>query len=316
MDEQMQAMIGADLEVERRLGNYARARLIPGEGSKARARARIMREARLAFAEQADARIAAANADVARERSRRRALGRGAALLLAAGLSMGMVGGAMAASTAGGPLYGTRIWLEEVTLPSDPTSRASAEIGRLEARIAELAAAVRFGDRVAAVAALTAYQQIADRAIGEAGASGNETLMERLGEALDRHVASLERVADQVPPQAAEAIHRNIERAIQHNDAVLDRIHAGPTGPGPAEPSGPNGGAGAGAGAGSGAGSGAEPASEPQPPAEPAATAKPKPTPKVEPTPVVAPTPEAPAPPDPPDPTGKPAKTPHGQPDR
>ena len=41
------------------------------------------------------------------------------------------------------------------------------------------------------------------------------------------------RVADQVPGQASEAIHKNIERAIDRNDAAIERIQAKPD---PGEP--------------------------------------------------------------------------------
>ena len=189
-----------------------------------------MREARLAFAGQAAAVAAAGRRGAPANDARRTRVRRGAALLLAAALSLGVVGGVLAASTAGGPLYGTRIWIESIMLPSDAEGRADAEVARLETRLREFEAAVRSGDRSAAAAALVAYQQIADEALAGAGASGDEAAIARLLAALDRHVTNLERVADQVPPQAAESINRNIERAIQHTDAAIERIEARPGG--------------------------------------------------------------------------------------
>jgi hypothetical protein len=272
MDDPMQASMAADLEVERRLNDFARGRLTPSAASKARSRARVMREARLAFADQpAGPAAATATTDLAvvRARNRRAAMRRGMALLAAAVLSLAVVGGALAASGAGGPLYGVRIWVETVTLPSDPGARASAELARLESRLAEVQAAVRKGDRVAAAAALAAYQQIADEAL--AGAGTDQAAIDKLIAALNRHVAVLERVAGQVPPQAAASIQLNIEKAISHNDAAIQRIEAGSNGNGDGAGSGPAGGDGA------------------QPGAGPAA--KPDPTSNAEPTP--APTPKA-----------------------
>ena len=124
--------------------------------------------------------------------------------------------------------------------------------------MSELEAAVRSGDRVAAAAALAAYEQIADEAL--AGAGTDQAAIDKLLAALDRHVAVLERVASQVPAQAAESINSNIEKAINHNDAAIQRIDAGPNGNGPA------------------GGSGAQPGAGPT--AKPEATPKPAPTPQ------------------------------------
>jgi hypothetical protein len=288
MDDQMQASIGADLEVERRLDDFARARLTPGADSKARSRARVMREARLAFADW-DAQRAAASENLrARAASRRTAIRRGAGLLLAAGLSLVVVGGALAASGAGGPLYGSRLWLETIMLPADADARVAAEIARLDARLADVEAAVRAGDRAAVAAALSAYQAIADEALS--GASGDATAIARLLAALDRHLAVLERVATQVPPQAADSIDRNITRAIQHSDAAIERIQSKP-----AQPSG-----------------GGGPAAKPQPVANPTTT--PSPTPKPRPAATPKASPKAP-PAEPSTPPAEPS-TPPAEPDK
>lgn len=302
----MQASIGAELEVGRWLDDYARARLTPGDAAKARSRARVMREARLAFAGQANAAIAARDLALERTAARRRSARRGVALLLAATLSLGVVGGAMAASVPGGPLYGTRIWLEEVTLPSDPMERAAAELTRLESRLAELEAAVQSGNRGAAEAALAAYQQIADEAILGANASGDEAAIARLAAALERHVDNLTRVAGQVSPQAAEAIQRNIERAIQRNDAVIQRIES----QGGTPPNGSGGQGGQGEPAVNPAATG-QPATQPEPADQPEPAATPKPT--KAPTPTKPPKPEPPAPPA--EPPAGPTDEPGNQPD-
>lgn len=283
----MQASIGAALEVERRLDDFARARLTPSAAAKARARARVMREARLAFAGHAAAAAAAVELERVRASTRRRLIRRGAGLALAATLSLVAVGGTLAATTAGGPLYRTRVWLERVALPSGADARANAEIVRLDARLAELEAAVRSGDRAAVAAALTAYQDIADEAIAAAGADASA--VEKVLAALGRHLAVLERVAGQVPPQAAEAINRNIERAIEHADATIDRIEATPPGPRPnngGAPVQPEGTPRPAAATHRPAATQPPPAAQPpvaQPPVAPTAEPTPKPTPKAPP---------------------------------
>jgi hypothetical protein len=280
MDDPMQASIGGDLEIEQRLDAYARVRLSPTERASARMRARIMREARLAMAAGQTASLPV-SIDAARTRRRGGLWRRGAGLLVAACLSLAIAGGAMAAAQAGGPLYPTRMWLETIVLPADGAARADADLERLEARMQEVIAAARKGDHAAVAAALSAYQQIADEAL--LAASGDAAAIDRIRIALDRHLAVLTAVAAKVPPQASEAIGRNIDRAIERNGATLERIQSNKGGP----------------------------ATQPGPAAKPDKTPKPTaaPTPArtqpPQPTPVVVETPKGP-----PDP--KPDKTPPG----
>jgi DNA-binding GntR family transcriptional regulator len=226
MDDPMQASFGADFEIEQRLERYAQVRLSPAPASVARMRARVMRETRLAISSGA-LRPAPAPVDLDRRRAvaRRTALRRVAGLGLAAALSVGAVGGVMAAGTAGGPLYDARVWLESLALPSGIDARADAEIARLEARMTEILAAAGSGDSMAVEDALAAYQAIADEALS--GAAGDADALERIRLALDRHLAVLTRVADKVPAQASAAIRANIERAIVHNNEVIDRVQSG-----------------------------------------------------------------------------------------
>ena len=77
-------------------------------------------------------------------RPRRRA----AAAVLAACLVVGVGAGSVAASQAGGPLYGSRMWIEAATLPNDPMARANAQSGRLDARLREVRVASVSGDFV------------------------------------------------------------------------------------------------------------------------------------------------------------------------
>jgi hypothetical protein len=286
MDESMQASMGGDLEIEQRLDAFARVRLSPTERASARMRARVMREARLAIAAPTWSRTTPASIDHARV-LRGGLARRGAGLLLAAGLTLAVAGGAMAASQAGGPLYPTRMWLETVTLPAAGAARTDADIVRLESRMEEVIAAARRGDRTAVAAALLAYEEIADEALLAAG--GDAAAIERLRIALDRHVAVLQAVAAKVSPQASEAIGRNIDRAIEHNGATLDRIQANPGGSAPKS----------------------APAVQPDHTAKPDTKAAPEPTPRPTParTPRPQPTPDATDPPKgQPDP--KPDKTP------
>jgi hypothetical protein len=194
-----------------------------------------MREARLAIATgelPAAAPTSAARVGTARRRSFAR---RSGAFLLAATLSLGVVGAALAAGQAGGPLYGTRVWLESLTLPADAAMRADAEIVRLEERLAEIDAAAARGDADALGDALAAYGLIADEAL--AGALGHPTAVDRIRTALDRHLAVLARVAGHVPSQAAAQVEASIERAIEHSNAAIDRIQGRPR-PSTGEPAG------------------------------------------------------------------------------
>jgi hypothetical protein len=234
MDDDMNVSLGAQLELERRLDRYGQVRLSPSPAAVARMRARVMREARLGFAEAAETRKRALVGGDRRVHARRRALRRAGGLLAAACLTLGLAAGTMAASQAGGPLYGPRLGLEALMLPTDPTARADAEVVRLEARVADFVAAAGKGDHGAVAAALDAYQAIAEEALAAAGTDA--AALETLRIALDRHVAVLEAVADRVPSQARPAIERNIERANDRNEIVLDRIEAATPKPRPVLP--------------------------------------------------------------------------------
>jgi hypothetical protein len=292
MDEPMHATPTADMELEMRLDAYARARLSLTPGSSARIRNQIMGEAHrtLGAAPIASTLAIAGSRPHAQTLRTRARLRRGGALLLAAGLGVGVLGGTAAAAQPGGALYGARMWVETVTLPADPAERATAELRRLEARLTEIAAAARSGDRGAVAAAIAAYGQIADEALGEAGT--DVAILDRLRAALDRHLAVLRGVAATAPSQAQDAIARNIERAVEHNDATISNIVART--PPPNASGGGTGGTSA-TGGTNGGNPGANPAGGVTPDETPAATPdktkKPRPTPPAEP----ATTPEPPA---------------------
>ncbi len=86
---------------------------------------------------------------------------RPALILVLAGLFVLASEGTVAAAAPGGPLYAARIAVEGVFLPSDPASRATAQLGRMAARVAEAEQAARRGDEAGTAAALLEYARIA-----------------------------------------------------------------------------------------------------------------------------------------------------------
>lgn len=259
----MQAMDSGDLELERRLDSYARSRLSPDPQSTARVRARVMREARLQYdAARIAAHVTPAIAAAHRSWGRRLAMP-----LLAASVWLGIAVGSISAAQPGGPLYPTRLWIETSVLPASGPQRAQAELNRLDARLGEAVSAAARGDRGAVSAALDAYGQIADDAL--AASLGDQDLEARVSAALDTHRAVLTAVAagmtDKGNATAAAAIEASIERAIDHNAAVIDRLGAkgspGSNGSGAGTGTGSGGGGNAG-GAGNGDG---QPAKTPKP---------------------------------------------------
>jgi hypothetical protein len=242
MDDDMQAMDMRDREIEHRLESYARARLTPDPRAVARARARIMREARLQF--QAS-RIAVHMAPLVPLATRRSTARRLMMPFLAASLLLGIAVGSISAAQPGGPLYTSRMWIENAALPGGGIARASAELTRLDARLSDALAGASRGDVNAVQAALDSYRQIADETI--AAAAGDPALEALVSAALDRHLAVLAAVASSLEAKgndtAAAAVEASIQRAIEHNQAVVAQIGAGGAGNGanggtPAAPSG------------------------------------------------------------------------------
>jgi len=311
----MQAMEVRDREIERRLEAFARARLSPDPLAVARARARVMREARLQFeAARVAVHMAPSVATVPHRSTARRV----AMPLLAASVWLAITVGSISAASAGGPLFNARVWVENVFLPSGGVARADAEIARLDTRVAEAVAGAARGDVGAVQAALDAYNQIADEAI--AAAAGDPALVALVSAALDHHRAVLTAVAagleDRGNENAAAAVEASIQRAIEHNQAVVNRLGssgaggAGGAGGGNGKPAGGSstggggstggtggsstggtgtgtgtGGSGAGAGTGgSGSGAGTGGGDHPQKTPKPAPNPTPKPTPDPDPS--------------------------------
>ena len=126
-----------DDELTQRLEAYAEARLTPDLSATTRMRARVMaaahRQAALARAEADRAAAEAAERRLA-GRARRSPWRRPLTALLAAGLTLAVGIGSVAAAQPGGPVYGARIWAETLNLPRDPNERAQAELRRLAGR--------------------------------------------------------------------------------------------------------------------------------------------------------------------------------------
>lgn len=210
------------------LDAYAREHLDADPQRAERARIQVM----------AAARARAAREDAA-ETSRRAVTGRrwwgflprvvrspalaGACLLIAAVVA----GGAMAGTAPGGPLYGARLWIEEIQLPAAPEARTEAQLDRLEGRLEEARTAAERGDVGAVEAALDSYRHTAEDALD--AASEAENRRERVKERFARHVAVLEALADRVPPRAAEAIRAAAERTeARLREIVEERPGRGP----------------------------------------------------------------------------------------
>lgn len=270
-----------DDEIERRLEAYARARLSPDPAATSRIRAAIMAEAR------------------ERTRPRFRLLPgfrRPAIALVAASLAVLLaVGGAFAASRPGGPLYDTRVWLETLTLPSDPAARAQAELVRLQERLDEAEAAARDGNGPAVTAALDEYSKIVGETLAATGGqAGNVAGLE---DALQRHLAVLQALSGRLPDQASNAVEQALQRQEQKISQILAEHpvnpNAGGTNPGgqtpggpkpstpagsPPASTGPGTGQGSGQGQGGGQGHGAEPSPSPGRPDQPGSQASPHPS--------------------------------------
>ena len=219
MDDEMQAIEIRDPELERRIDAFARLRLSPDAGAIARIRARVMREARL---QHEAARIAAYVAPAVE--ARRRSVFRRAVMpLVAAAVWTAIAVGTIAAAQPGGGLYAARLWVERATLPATAAARVDADLAKLDDRMAEALAAASVGDRGALAASLEAYGLSAEDAT--ATSAGDLDLGARVEAALGRHQVVLSALVAGLTAKgndiAVDAIERNIERAIDHNAAVL-----------------------------------------------------------------------------------------------
>ncbi len=205
---------GDDGELRARLDAYAASRLKPDAAATARTRAIVM--------VQAHGTLGAARAagDVAGPGLFRRLLRRPARAASAVLLALAVVAvGTVAASGPGGPLYGARLWVETLTLPSDANARAAAELERLQARVNNATAAAANGNGGAVTAALDAYRQTLVDAFAAAGS--DPTREQRLAAELGRHLAVLGALAARVPANAGAAIDQAVQRTESRINAMI-----------------------------------------------------------------------------------------------
>ena len=263
-----------DPEIERLLDAFAELRLSPSVAATTRMRTGVMAAAhRRAALLQADATTAALGSATRLGSPARSRWRRPVAALLAATLTLGVLASTVAAGTAGGPLYATRIWIETVNLPRDVLARAQAEVIRLDRRVQEASDASAAGDTAATEAALDAYSTILAVATSEAG--GDPTATAVLDTSVTRHVTVLTALGATVPAAARPAIEHALASSTK---ALHDLEQPGSTPPGsndsqggPGTPAGPGTSGGAGTPADPGtqggpAGPGAGPDKTPKPP--------------------------------------------------
>lgn len=301
MDEMMDLTVG-DALVWRRLEAFAETRLSPDLPTSSRLRARVMavahRQAALARGDTAlvllpqpeptgaIAPFSPRAQQLARAARRRRGRPwtRVAAIVMAASLSVSVAVGGAYAARPGAPLYDLRMWAETLTLPTDPSARAVAELARLKERLREIMEASQAGDAAGVMDALEAYELIVDQASASAILADDEVAAAILVTGVGRNVEVLQALLARVPEQGGAAIARAVDAAIARSTSAVDRIQASqPTGPGND----------AGNGGGPAAGSSPRPTKAPaaKPAAEPTARVTPKPKTTPQPTPVTTPAP-------------------------
>lgn len=291
MTDEMIDMMAGDVRFRRRLEAYAESRLSPDLPTTSRMRARVLAHAhRHADLARADAALTIVRPGAAEEqRARRSAAARRTAISVvsAAALVVAMVGGAAAASQAGGALYDARLFVEEITLPAEPSERAIAELDRLTQRLAEAESAARSGDHAAVAAALAAYERILAAASSEVLAANDPVAAAALEAGIGRNVAVLQGLIARVPAGAGASISRAVERAIERSANAIDRVHdvekptpsvGGGGGNGGAGNGGQNGSGGRGNGGAGNGGSGVGPSATGKPPKTPKPAATPRPT--------------------------------------
>ncbi|MCI0345691.1 MAG: DUF5667 domain-containing protein [Chloroflexi bacterium] len=213
-----------DEEVERQLTAYAAARLDPSRAVAERTRGTVMAAARSRRVPSGGALFGRANRLAA-------------AAMLAAVLLLGVAGATFAASP-GGPLYGLRLWVEEVTLPTEANARAEAQLALLQERLAEAHEASASGNANGVAAALAAYRDEVADLLETAG--DDDLRLARLEAALGTHLVALRTLSSQVPEQARGAIQRAIDNSANAVEEVHESQGQPATSPGPDGSQGPN----------------------------------------------------------------------------
>ncbi|HEX6869281.1 MAG TPA: hypothetical protein VF119_10780, partial [Candidatus Limnocylindrales bacterium] len=236
----MLELMAGDGALRQRLEAYADARLTPDPYAVRRIRARVQasahRRAELLSADTALTVLPAPGhrgmAAVARPRAgtRRSPWRRVVPAVFAATLTMALVAGTALAAKPGGALYGGRLWLETLTLPSSPSERAVAELARLAERLREVATANAAGDTAGAAAALAAYEAIVGEAVTAAILADDPVAAAALEAGVARDVERLQELVALVPETARPALEAAIQRAIDRSGAAIDSIDPGAPG--------------------------------------------------------------------------------------
>lgn len=144
-----------------------------------------------------------------------------AGVLLAAILTLGMVGVARASaeSLPGDPLYPVKRGVEQARLALTFDEQEQAELVRKHARerLTEIESLARMGRHGDIAAASESYVQAIDEYIRATSGDGeaDPLVNEELREDLSHNVQVLQSVMEQVPPQAQEALQMAIERSMQ-----------------------------------------------------------------------------------------------------
>jgi predicted RecA/RadA family phage recombinase len=232
MGNEMIDLMAGDARLRSRLEAYAEYRLTPELAASSRIRARVLavahRQADLARADAALTIVTEATERAAAPvRPRTARWRRPLVAFLAASLAVGAAAGSTFAARPGGSLYETRLWLETLTLPSDPPQRALAELVRLRERLQEARQAVADGDVGAVAAALAAYESIMEEASAAAISAGDEVAIAALQAGVGHNVDVLQALILALPDQATDAIERAVQRAIDRSDSAIERIDRG-----------------------------------------------------------------------------------------
>jgi predicted RecA/RadA family phage recombinase len=236
MDNEMIDLTAGDARLRQRLDAYVEARLTPDLATSSRIRARVLavahRRADLARAYAGLTIVTAATERAATPTRRRRSRWRRPIVaLLAASLAAGAAAGSAFAARPGGSLYETRLWLETLALPHDPSARALAELDRLQDRLTEATEAVRTGDAPGAAAALAAYESIMEQASLAAIVARDDVAIAVLQAGVGQNVDVLQALILALPDHAADAIQQAVQRAIDRSGHAIDRIERRQQGP-------------------------------------------------------------------------------------
>jgi hypothetical protein len=144
---------------------------------------------------------------------------------LAAGFAIvfALTGGASLAAAESGPgqpFYHLRLTVDSLTLPAQGSARVQALLERLDARLAEVRQAGARYDHAAVADAMGAYEANLTDLTDTIEASGTDAFV--LDE-LNRHVAILEGLLGQLPPQAQVGLQHALDHAQQARDAINQR---------------------------------------------------------------------------------------------